>query len=186
MLGSDDRLLPFFHFPLQLVFQRLVFLVEFWSLGSTGGEDFVARGNLCLKRLYLLFFLLDNILQLAPLALTFLRLLVGLLGGGGGFLSILNTRITQSALIILRNLQELHDVPLELVHGAVAKLEQLVGEAVVTQGGIAIGEVNPKSMESRLVKGLYLVGELLDLDADTGGYNLQIAFSTGHAAGEAV
>ena len=59
-------------------------------------------------------------------------------------------------------------------------------EAIVTQGGIALAEVNPKTMESRIVKGLYLVGELLDLDADTGGYNLQIAFSTGHAAGEAV
>ncbi len=59
-------------------------------------------------------------------------------------------------------------------------------EAVATQGGVALNEVNPKTMESRLVKGVYLVGELLDLDADTGGYNLQIAFSTGHAAGEAV
>ncbi len=59
-------------------------------------------------------------------------------------------------------------------------------EAIVTQGGVALSEVNPKTMESRLVKGLYLAGELLDLDADTGGYNLQIAFSTGHAAGEAV
>ncbi len=59
-------------------------------------------------------------------------------------------------------------------------------EAVVTQGGVSLAEVNPKTMESRLVKGLYIVGELLDLDADTGGYNLQIAFSTGHAAAEAV
>ena len=59
-------------------------------------------------------------------------------------------------------------------------------EAVATQGGVALGEVNPKTMESRIVKGLYMAGELLDLDADTGGYNLQIAFSTGHAAGEAV
>ena len=59
-------------------------------------------------------------------------------------------------------------------------------EAIVTQGGVALGEVNPKTMESRLVEGLYLVGELLDLDADTGGYNLQLAFSTGHAAGMAV
>ena len=59
-------------------------------------------------------------------------------------------------------------------------------EAVVTQGGVSLAEVNPKTMESRLVKGLYIVGELLDLDADTGGYNLQIAFSTAHAAGEAV
>ena len=59
-------------------------------------------------------------------------------------------------------------------------------EAVVTQGGVALGEVNPKTMESRLVPGLYIVGELLDLDADTGGYNLQLAFSTGHACGMAV
>ena len=59
-------------------------------------------------------------------------------------------------------------------------------EAIVTQGGVTLGEVNPKTMESKLVQGLYLVGELLDLDADTGGYNLQLAFSTGHAAGMAV
>lgn len=55
--------------------------------------------------------------------------------------------------------------------------------AIVTQGGVSTKEINPKTMESRLVPGLYFVGELLDLDADTGGYNLQIAFSTGHAAG---
>lgn len=59
-------------------------------------------------------------------------------------------------------------------------------EAIVTQGGVALNEVNPKTMESRLVKGLYIVGELLDLDADTGGYNLQIAFSTGYAAATAL
>lgn len=59
-------------------------------------------------------------------------------------------------------------------------------EAIVTQGGVSLAEVNPKTMESRLVQGFYIVGELLDLDADTGGYNLQIAFSTGHAAGMAV
>ncbi len=59
-------------------------------------------------------------------------------------------------------------------------------EAVITQGGVNLKEVNPKTMESRIVGGLYLVGEVLDLDADTGGYNLQIAFTTGHAAGTAV
>ena len=57
--------------------------------------------------------------------------------------------------------------------------------AIVTQGGVSLTEVNPKTMESRLVPGLYFAGEVLDLDADTGGYNLQIAFSTGHAAGTA-
>ena len=56
-------------------------------------------------------------------------------------------------------------------------------EAVVTQGGVSLKEVNPKTMESRLVKNLYFIGEVLDLDADTGGYNLQLAFTTGNAAG---
>lgn len=59
-------------------------------------------------------------------------------------------------------------------------------EAIVTQGGVSLKEVNPKTMESRLVEGLYLAGEVLDLDGDTGGYNLQIAFSTGRAAGMAI
>jgi len=56
-------------------------------------------------------------------------------------------------------------------------------EAIVTAGGIDTREVDPRTMESRLVKGLYLAGELLDLQADTGGYNLQAAFSTGWLAG---
>lgn len=60
-----------------------------------------------------------------------------------------------------------------------------VTEAVVTAGGVDTREVNPKTMESRLVKGLYFAGELLDVDAYTGGYNLQIAWSTGRAAGVA-
>lgn len=58
-------------------------------------------------------------------------------------------------------------------------------EAVVTSGGVSLKEVNPKTMESRLVKGLYFCGEVLDADAFTGGYNLQIAFSTGFCAGRA-
>ena len=58
-----------------------------------------------------------------------------------------------------------------------------VTEAVVTSGGVDVAEVNPKTMESRLVRGLYFAGELLDVDAYTGGYNLQIAWSTGRAAG---
>ena len=57
-------------------------------------------------------------------------------------------------------------------------------EAIITQGGVSVKEVNPKTMESRLAKGLYLAGEVLDVDAYTGGYNLQIAWSTGHAAGQ--
>jgi len=56
-------------------------------------------------------------------------------------------------------------------------------EAVITQGGISVKEVNPSTMESRLVRGLYFAGEVLDLDALTGGFNLQIAWSTGYLAG---
>lgn len=59
-------------------------------------------------------------------------------------------------------------------------------EAIITQGGVSVKEVNPSTMESRLVKGLYFAGEILDLDALTGGFNLQIAWSTGHLAGESV
>jgi len=56
-------------------------------------------------------------------------------------------------------------------------------EAIITAGGVNLKEVNPRTMESRLVKGLYFAGEVLDIDADTGGYNLQAAFSTGWVAG---
>jgi len=55
--------------------------------------------------------------------------------------------------------------------------------AVVTAGGVDLREIDPRTMESRLVQGLYFAGEVLDLDADTGGYNLQAAFSTGWLAG---
>ena len=54
---------------------------------------------------------------------------------------------------------------------------------VVTAGGISQEEVSPKTLESKVLEGLYFAGEVLDLDADTGGYNLQIAFSTGYLAG---
>lgn len=56
-------------------------------------------------------------------------------------------------------------------------------EAIVTKGGVSVSEVSPSSMESKLVKGLYFAGEVLDLDALTGGFNLQIAWSTGYLAG---
>ncbi|MEN8142891.1 MAG: NAD(P)/FAD-dependent oxidoreductase, partial [Thermodesulfobacteriota bacterium] len=57
------------------------------------------------------------------------------------------------------------------------------GEAIVTAGGIDTREIDPRTMESRKTKGLFIVGELLDIQADTGGYNLQAAFSTGWLAG---
>ena len=59
-------------------------------------------------------------------------------------------------------------------------------EAIITSGGVALNEVNPRTMESKLVDGLYFAGEVLDLDAYTGGFNLQIAWSTAYVAGNAV
>lgn len=59
-------------------------------------------------------------------------------------------------------------------------------EAIITKGGVNVKEINPGTMESKLVKGLYFAGEVLDLDALTGGFNLQIAWSTGYAAGNAI
>lgn len=56
--------------------------------------------------------------------------------------------------------------------------------AVITSGGIDVKDINPKTMESKIVKGVYFAGEILDVDAYTGGFNLQIAFSTGYAAGK--
>lgn len=76
-----------------------------------------------------------------------------------------------------------------LVH-ATKNLEYVISstrgfnEAIITKGGVEVSQINPKTMESKKIKGLYFAGEVLDLDAFTGGYNLQIAWSTGYAAGE--
>lgn len=59
-------------------------------------------------------------------------------------------------------------------------------EAIITQGGVSVKEIDPSTMESKRMKNLYFAGEVLDLDAHTGGYNLQIAWSTGHLAGESI
>lgn len=67
-------------------------------------------------------------------------------------------------------------------------IEKLRGykEAIITKGGISVKEIHPSTMESQRVKGVYFIGEVLDLDALTGGYNLQIAWSTAYAAGNAI
>ena len=59
-----------------------------------------------------------------------------------------------------------------------------IEDGIITAGGISIKEVNPKTMESKLILGLYFAGEILDVDSYTGGFNLQIAYSTGFVAGE--
>ena len=58
-----------------------------------------------------------------------------------------------------------------------------IEDAIVTSGGVKVGEIDPKTMQSKLVRGLYFAGEIIDVDAYTGGFNLQIAWSTGRAAG---
>ena len=59
-----------------------------------------------------------------------------------------------------------------------------IEEAIITSGGIKVSEINPKTMESKLINGLYFAGEVIDVSAYTGGFNLQIAFSTGYLAGK--
>ncbi len=61
-----------------------------------------------------------------------------------------------------------------------------IDEAIITSGGISIKEINPKTMESKIIKGLFFAGEIIDVDSYTGGFNLQIAYSTGYVAGSEV
>ena len=58
-----------------------------------------------------------------------------------------------------------------------------INEAIVTRGGVKVKEINPQTMESKKIHGLFFAGEMIDVDALTGGFNLQIAWSTGHLAG---
>ena len=58
-----------------------------------------------------------------------------------------------------------------------------IDEAIITRGGVAVNEIDPATMESKICKNLYFCGEVIDVDAYTGGFNLQIAFSTGRLAG---
>ena len=61
-----------------------------------------------------------------------------------------------------------------------------IDEAIVTAGGVSINEIHPRTMESKLVEGLYFAGEIIDIDANTGGFNLQAAFLTGWLAGRSM
>ena len=88
--------------------------------------------------------------------------------------------------------QKVHDLTREQRRGLLQLLKHLpvviagpcpVTDAIVTSGGIKVSEIDPKTMASKLVKGLYFAGELIDVDAYTGGFNLQIAWATGRAAG---
>ena len=76
----------------------------------------------------------------------------------------------------------------DVIKGMVFSVDSLRGwnEAIITKGGVNVREINPATMESKQIHGLYFAGEVLDVDAVTGGYNLQIAWSTGHLAGQSV
>ncbi len=89
--------------------------------------------------------------------------------------------------------KKVHEITREERLGLIALLKHFtvpirgfrpIDEAIVTRGGVSVKEIDPKTMQSKLVEGLYFAGEVLDLDAYTGGYNLQIAFATGVLAGE--
>lgn len=91
--------------------------------------------------------------------------------------------------------QKVHEITREQRHALVQLFKHFkltatgtrpFSEAIVTAGGVALKEITPRTMESKLVSGLYFAGEVLDLDAYTGGFNLQIAWSTGYAAGQAI
>lgn len=88
--------------------------------------------------------------------------------------------------------QKVHDITREQRRGLLTLMKHFpvgiagpcpVTDAIVTSGGVKVGEINPATMESKLVQGLYFAGELIDADAYTGGFNLQIAWATGRAAG---
>jgi len=84
--------------------------------------------------------------------------------------------------------REARSALMDLLTGCPFIVSRLGGihEAMVTRGGVSLDEINPKTMESRLVPGLFFVGEVLDIDGDTGGYNLQAAFSTGALAAKRI
>lgn len=88
--------------------------------------------------------------------------------------------------------RKVHDITREQRRGLLSLLKHFpvviagpcpVTDAIVTSGGVKVGEINPNTMESKIVKGLFFAGELIDVDAYTGGFNLQIAWATGRAAG---
>ena len=75
---------------------------------------------------------------------------------------------------------------INVLKGLTFRVKELfdINQAIITSGGVSVKEINPKTMESKLVNGLFFAGEVLDVDALTGGFNLQIAFSTGYVAGK--
>jgi len=114
------------------------------------------------------------------------------------FRNALNDLLPQKLIPVMVELsgipahEKVHDVTREQRRGLLELLKRFpvsitapmpASDAIVTRGGVKVGEVDPRTMESKIVKGLYFAGEILDVDAYTGGFNLQIAWATGRAAG---
>ena len=88
-----------------------------------------------------------------------------------------NSITKEERLTLLKNIKELT---------LSAKAFRPIDEAIITSGGIKVSEINPSTMESKIVSGLYFAGEIIDVDAYTGGFNLQIAYSTGYLAAQSI
>ena len=117
------------------------------------------------------------------------------------FRNSLNDLLPKKLIPVIINLsgidefKKVHDITKEERHMLVSLLKGMkltiastrgFNEAIITRGGIDVKEVNSSTMESKLIKHLFFAGEVLDIDALTGGYNLQIAYSTGYLAGISV
>lgn len=116
------------------------------------------------------------------------------------FCNALNDLLPQKLIPMMVRLSEIaphqkvHSITREQRRGLLSLLKHFpvviagpcpVTDAIITSGGVKVGEINPTTMESKIVKGLYFAGEIIDVDAYTGGFNLQIAWATGRAAGQA-
>ena len=114
------------------------------------------------------------------------------------FCNALNDLLPQKLIPVLVELtgipehQKVHDITKEQRRELLRLLKHFpvpiaglrpVTDAIITSGGVKVGEIDPATMGSKIVKGLYFAGELIDVDAYTGGFNLQIAWATGRAAG---
>ena len=103
---------------------------------------------------------------------------------------VFNARLEQKGTDINRKVNEVSRETRKVIIDLIRNFDYTVSgtgsfkEAIVTQGGVSVKEISPNTMESKKVKGLYFAGEVLDVDGYTGGFNMQMAFSTGHLAGQ--
>jgi predicted Rossmann fold flavoprotein len=105
-------------------------------------------------------------------------------------ISVFNTRLEEKGVDINKKVSEVSRETRKIIINLIRNFDFTVSgtgsfkEAIVTQGGVSVKELSPNTMESKKIKGLYFAGEVLDVDGYTGGFNMQMAFSTGHLAGQ--